>query len=498
MTPERFVLLPREGVHASSPESSQLLAQLPFASSLKPAIDVTMMIGPHFEIRLIDTVQPGGPQLVEMNSQAAAALNGLGAPVRMVPLAVYEIPEPSSTPSSNILGASSGPGSTGFTIQCLEAGSGKPLPDVLIFATGGGASSSSTTDANGQASLSISGQRLDLFAYTRPSHWGAFRRDMQINHGDVVPIEIEPVVLPYRDIIAKYYGKSDFRPEVGVTVGVVDTGVGPHSHLNVVGATNTVTGESSHRVEDWRNHGTHVAGVIGATAPQSGTGMRGLAPGIPIRSYRVFGQTGGGATNYSVLKAMILAAAHGCDIVNLSLGGGPHDLVVEEAIRDARDAGMLVIIAAGNDCRKPVSYPAAYAGATAVSAMGAVSCFPTGSLCEHDIDRPPYSVVAAEEFIGRFSNTGPQIKVVAPGVGVLSTLPKDQFGVYSGTSMAAPVVAGGAACILSKNPHVYAMPRNRSRSDTLEMMVHQACVKHGFGSPFEGFGMLDPALIGQP
>ena len=74
---------------------------------------------------------------------------------------------------------------------------------------------------------------------------------------------------------------------------------------------------------------------------------------------------------------MILAGEDRCDVINLSVGGGPHDVIVEESIQDARDQGMLVVIAAGNDGRKAVSYPAAYSGATAVSALGHESGFPS-------------------------------------------------------------------------------------------------------------------------
>jgi subtilisin len=128
-----------------------------------------------------------------------------------------------------------------------------------------------------------------------------------------------------------------------------------------------------------------VAGLIGASG-----GLRGVAPGALIHPYRVFPANGDGATNYAILKAMIYAGWAQCDIVNLSLGGGPYDDIVAEAIQDARNQGMLVVIAAGNDGRSAVSYPAAYAGALAVSAMGREGTFPAGSLHEAEVQRPPH------------------------------------------------------------------------------------------------------------
>jgi subtilisin len=237
-----------------------------------------------------------------------------------------------------------------------------------------------------------------------------------------------------------------------------------------------------------------VAGLVGASA-SSPASVRGLAPGIPLRCYRVFGQTTRTASNYSIMKAIVLAEAHGCNIINLSLGGGPAEPVVAEAIRDARERGVLVVVAAGNNDRGQVAYPAAYPGATAVSALGALGCFPAGSFCEGEDFRPPNGT-AQNEFIARFSNIGPQIAVTAPGVGVISTLPHNRYGPYSGTSMAAPVVVGAAACLLSRNPHIYQMPRDRARSDALEQLLYKACVKRGFGAHFEGYGLPDPAAVG--
>jgi subtilisin family serine protease len=75
------------------------------------------------------------------------------------------------------------------------------------------------------------------------------------------------------------------------------------------------------------------------------------------------------------MKALILADIDNCDIINLSLGGGPADESVEEAILDARGNGMLVVVAAGNNNRKPVSYPAAYPGVIGVSALGWLAPF---------------------------------------------------------------------------------------------------------------------------
>ncbi len=272
---------------------------------------------------------------------------------------------------------------------------------------------------------------------------------------------------------------------------MIDTGCGPHTELNIIGGRNTVTGEPANDMADGHYHGTHVAGLIGARGSVPNK-VRGVAPNAKLRSYRVFGAGVPGASNYAILKAMIFAASDGCDIVNLSLGGGPHNEIVEEALTDARNQGMLVVIAAGNDYRAAVSYPAAYPGATAVSAMGREGTFPPGSGDELQVVRPPYSTVDTKEFIAGFSNVGPLIAVTGPGVGTISTLPNDQYGPLSGTSMAAPAVAGVTACLLSQDAVVYGMPRNRARSDAIERLLQTSCTRRGFGSIYEGYGLPQP------
>jgi subtilisin len=226
------------------------------------------------------------------------------------------------------------------------------------------------------------------------------------------------------------------------------------------------------------------------------TALRGVAPGARIRAYRVFGAGGGGATNYAILKAMIFAASDKCDIVNLSLGGhGPHDPIVEEAVRDARNQGMLVVVATGNDDRAAVSYPAAYNNATAVTAMGREGTFPAGSLDEAEIVRPPVGT-DPDEFIAGFSNVGTEVAATAPGVGALSTIFGDRFGAMSGTSMAAPVLSGAVACLLSRDAAVFGMtPREAARSDAIEDLLNRHSKALNFGAVYEGNGMPDPAKV---
>jgi len=241
--------------------------------------------------------------------------------------------------------------------------------------------------------------------------------------------------------------------------------------------------------DDWGDngtrHGTHVGGIIAArgVAP---AGRLGIAPGVCLRSYRVFGQDSQQASNFSIAKAIDRAVADGCDLINMSLGGGQPDELTSAAIADARAAGTLVIVAAGNDGRQPVSFPARDSGAIAVSALGRKGTFPAKSTERGDVSGPFGR--DRKDFIAAFSNVGPEIDVIGPGVGILSTVPGG-YAPMSGTSMACPAVTGVAARLLAGDRRIVRMKRDQDRSDAIAKAVFAAARDLGFGPEFQGHGL---------
>lgn len=205
----------------------------------------------------------------------------------------------------------------------------------------------------------------------------------------------------------------------GINVGVADTSL-DYNHPDIVGnyrgGIDTVgTGDSDPINDDGETHGTHVAGtILGVNNTQ---GVFGVAYTANLYHARVLGPNGGSTTD--IMEGVRhLVEVRACKIINLSLGGGLKSRTEENFYKDMRAKGALVVAATGNDGATRISYPAAYAVNIAVGA----------------VDRN--NVVAS------FSNKGTNIDVVAPGVGVLSSVPRGQ-GVEASVTTTAPLSAFG-------------------------------------------------------
>jgi len=181
---------------------------------------------------------------------------------------------------------------------------------------------------------------------------------------------------------------------------------------------------------DGNGHGTHVAGTIAAA--NDGFGSTGVAPGATIMPVRVLDSDGAGSI-YDVAAGIRYAVDNGADVINLSLGGGYSSTLLSSLIYAGQN-GVFVVAAAGNAAGATPAYPAAFsAELTHVLSVGA-----------HD------SLDAKASFSNSVGASG-AVQVAAPGVGIYSTLPDNRYGRSSGTSMAAPHVAGLAALALSAN-----------------------------------------------
>jgi subtilisin len=493
-SPQQYVILPTRGIRFSAATSAKPLGtfltrlnEVRTLGAAKTFVASEKMAGPKPQFRVVDSIHEDGAKLVEMTAEAAAALRANQPGVRIVPV-VYFRPMFQRRKIEGKVAAAATSAKTVVTV--LSAADDSPVAGATVVAFSDfknrvGAQGKTTAQGVVKLNLGKAKKIEQLYVYSPAGFWGAFKKNVAVKAALSIPVS--PIDFAEPDVLRHYYGTSDLTDGTGVKVGVVDTGVGPHPHLTVTGGENTVEGEDPGEFEDnGATHGTHVAGIIAArgSAPN---GLRGVAPGVTLFSYRVFPKDSEQASNFAIAKAIDRAVAAGCDLINLSLGGGPPDPTTSSAIHDARQAGTLVIAAAGNDDRSPVSFPAADPLCLAVSAMGRIGTFPKGSVEEADVEDP--FGTDEDEFVASFSNIGDEISVTGTGVGVVSTIPTDGYAIMSGTSMACPAVTGFAARLLGGMPNLLKLPRNQDRSDQMAKALLLAAKLRGFGPTFEGSGL---------
>ena len=201
---------------------------------------------------------------------------------------------------------------------------------------------------------------------------------------------------------------------------VIDSGIANHPDLNIDRGRSRsfVSGTSS--TGDGNGHGTHVAGTIAARG--DGAGVVGVAPGAPVVSLRVFDASGQGS-NSAVLAAVdhTYRYASPGDVVNMSLGGGT-STTLDNAVLRASNRGIYFTLAAGNEAMNANYSSPARVNGTYIWTVSASD---------------------SNDRFADFSNYGnPPIDVAEPGVDIVSTYLNGGYAYLSGTSMAAPHLAG--------------------------------------------------------
>lgn len=490
----QYVVLPTRGLHAETPSSSPSLASFlrqfenvrTLSAAKAFATQTQMSVKTNF--RVLDSISEDGAKLVEMTPAAADEIFAHQPGLRIVPVVYYY-------PARVLRQVRSQPKTAAAVKTVLTLHSkvdGSPIAGAMVVAFTDFANrigGQSATNKQGVASLSLGGAaRIErLYVYPARAFWGIVRKNVAVPpRRKGLIFALDPIDLGSTDALRHFHGNAPDGGGEGVTVGVVDTGIGPHPDLVVAGGTNAVVGESASDFQDnGEGHGTHVGGILAARGKPP-AGIRGLAPDVRLRSYRVFGKDAPGASNYSIAKAIVQAVADQCDLINLSLGGGPKDSAIASAIHDARQKGTLVIAAAGNEDRSPVDFPGSDPLCIAVSALGRKGTFPKGAFSE-DAVAPPFGSDPAN-FIAAFSNVGAEINLTAPGVGIISTVPGG-YAVMDGTSMASPAATGVAARLLAVRPNLLNMPRDQARSDAIAAVLLQSARKLGFSPDMEGNGL---------
>ncbi|KWT56578.1 type VII secretion-associated serine protease mycosin [Streptomyces albus subsp. albus] len=220
----------------------------------------------------------------------------------------------------------------------------------------------------------------------------------------------------------------------GVKVAVIDTGVdsGNAQLRDAISGGKSYVPKGKPTV-DQVGHGTKVAGIIAARA-KSGSGFYGIAPGATIIPFQQTDKEKGGTAD-SLAKAINDAVAAGVDIINISQGTNANPALLgplRAAITNAEAKDVLIVVSAGNGGASGAEqsmYPAAFENSN-VLAVGA---------SDRNNERAP------------FSQAGSFVDIAAPGVDMVSTVPKGGNCVDQGTSFAAPYAAGAAALLIGRN-----------------------------------------------
>lgn len=254
------------------------------------------------------------------------------------------------------------------------------------------------------------------------------------------------------------------EPRIDVNVAVLDTGIDTsHPDLNVAGGYSCAKGKS---YDDRYGHGTHAAGIIAARDDR--TGVVGVAPGARMFGVKVLDDDANGTTRELLCGIEWVTSTrtddnprNDIDVANLSLGGvGTDDGecgrkdgdVLHQAVCRSVAAGVTYVVAAGNDHEDASTLvPAAYGEVITVSALADSDGRPGGA------GGSPECRADEDDTLANFSNYGPAVDIIAPGVCIFSTLPVDgtqgsaSYGTLTGTSFAAPHVAGAAALYISRH-----------------------------------------------
>ncbi|MEE9963827.1 MAG: S8 family serine peptidase [Propionicimonas sp.] len=286
----------------------------------------------------------------------------------------------------------------------------------------------------------------------------------------------------------------------GSVIGVIDTGITNHSDLN----DNVITGydfisDSDNGGDgdgwdpdpsdegDWDDtsssswHGTHVAGIAAAVANNS-KGVAGVAPAAAIEPIRVLGWKGGYDSDIiagiywgaGIEVSGVPTNSHPADVLNLSLGGsGSCGPAMQNAINAAVSRGTAVVVAAGN-------------GDASGNPLPIDNAFPAN--CSNVIRVTATDSAGAKATWSNYGTASYPATVAAPGVGIYSTVNSglntpvaESYAYMSGTSMAAPHVAGILAILHAKDSTLTVSERTALLRSSTTPLSH-ACTVAACGS----------------
>lgn len=391
------------------------------------------------------------------------------------------------------------PAGTGLDVNVQVRADGQPLPNstvtLVVRALDGERMALEAISGNdGFARFSMSLLFQPLFAVAVP--YAEFWAVSAPITGGGATIVCPP--LPGRQRIDWWHRDTGFPvydedAGTGIRVGVIDTGFGPHGHLSGTDEGAFIdNGFDPNGGADIGRHGSHVCGTI---AGRPGPALRhaGVAPGVELFSVRVFPPDAGAANNDIANAIDFLSRERQCDLINMSLGAPVPSLIIGDAIQDARERGTLCVCAAANSAG-PVEFPAAFDEAVAISAAGKLGEPPAGTVSAAKTPNDPILFGADQLFLANFSCFGPEINAIAPGVGIIATVPERHglplpYAALDGTSMASPIATGTLARALAQDAAYLATGRDVTRAAMARFKLQDICRTIGLAPIFQGDGI---------
>jgi subtilisin len=280
--------------------------------------------------------------------------------------------------------------------------------------------------------------------------------EANVKPGAAAPAPTQPAeILPTG--IRRALADANANEGAGQTVAVIDTGIDlthPDLKANIVANKSCIIGKKNGN--DDNGHGTHVAGTIAAL--DNAIGAVGVASQAKLVAVKVLNAQGSGSWS-SIICGLdwvtANAAALNITVANMSLGGGgssdnncgnTNNDALHKAVCRTRDAGVTIVVAAGNEATDAATkVPASYDDAVITVSALADSDGLAGGL-------GATTGYGADDTFASFSNYGNEVDLGAPGVKIFSTWKGGAYNTISGTSMASPHVAGAAALYLASHP----------------------------------------------
>lgn len=257
----------------------------------------------------------------------------------------------------------------------------------------------------------------------------------------------------------------------GVKVAVIDTGCDinhPDLKNNILSGKNFL--DSKKDPIDDHGHGTHVSGIISAENNKSG--MVGISPKTKIIPVKALDASGNGAYP-AIANAIVWSADQKADFITMSLGC-PSDIKdIRDAIKYATKKGTVVFCAAGNSGpSSPIMYPARYSETVSIGSIN------------QNLER------------SGFSCCGEELEFLCPGENILSCVPKNNYAIMSGTSMAAPFAVGAASLLLSfvRSKSISKVLNKQFYIDNFKKNCKNLSDKTMNSKKYQGYGILHPAL----